>query len=249
MLKIYFLFFRSMSAMREGGASRHVLDRAFEREFPPKEQRKVAKLVNAFHRDERSVFGRILLKFLTPESKNSVIDFGSGWKAVIDIKKGLVTSLSPLDEARNADGKVWRWDDISELVLDPDLIPETIAKWKLAKKEAKLKKKQEFPPVEILDTGVLQEEEAEQTLPDPERSIEDISFEIEEFLKYPQIEGQKLWVPTAEILENFKEYKKEDVLAALELQYEYQGNIKKYPAFQKTEKATWRYDVEQEQIS
>jgi hypothetical protein len=230
-----------MIRMPEGGTSHHVLDRAFEREFPPKEQRKVAELLNAFHRDERSVFGRILLKFLTPESKNSVIDFGSGWKAVIDIKKGLVTSLSPLDEARNADGKVWRWDDISELVLDPDLIPETIAKWKQAKKEAKIKKKQEK-----VGEIVVPEEEAEQTLPDPiEKNIEDISFEIEEFLKYYQIKGQKLWVSTDEILENFKEYKKEEVLEALKLQYEYQGKIKKYPAFAKTEDAGWRYDVEE----
>ncbi len=241
-----------MSAMREGGASQHVLDRAFEHEFPPIEQKRVGQLLAAFHRDDNShVFGRILLKALTPGGENSIVDFGSGWRGVIDIKKGFVTSIAPDQEIRNAVGKQWRWEEISELVLDPDLIPEKIAAWKLARKEARLLKKAQ-KVVEAGARSVVSEvtevtgSAEEKTMEVSEKSVEDISFEILEFLKYYQIKGQKLWVPTDEILENFKEYRKEDVLEALKLQYEYQEKIKKYPAFETVEKATWRYDVEQE---
>ena len=227
--------------------SDHVLKQAFEREFPPLEQKKVGQLWAAFRRDENSVFGRILLRILTPNGENSIVNFGSDWRCVIDIKKGLVTAIAPDQEIRNANGKQWRWDEISELVLDEDLIPEKIAAWRQKRKEARVQKKtkevQKEPPVET-ELFVSQESfvgSVENSSDFVEKETDEIGIEILSFLESYYIPSENYWVKTDEILENFKEYRKESVLDALELLYKSYSDIKKYPAFSPLEKASWRY--------
>jgi hypothetical protein len=239
--------------------SDHVLKQAFEREFPPLEQKKVGQLWAAFRRDENSVFGRILLRILTPNGENSIVNFGSDWRCVIDIKKGLVTAIAPDQEIRNANGKQWRWDEISELVLDEDLIPEKIAAWRQKRKEARVQKKTKEVQKEPIFMGSVETElfVSQESFVGPlenssdfvEKETDEIGIEILSFLESYYIPSENYWVPTDEILENFKEYRKEAVLDALELLHDSYSDIKRSPVKKKnllpthesTLKARWRY--------
>ncbi len=221
----------------------HAIIRAEERGFSPKEKKRAGELSAAFIRDQTNVAGQILLKFLTPNDENSVVDFGNGCRGVIDFKSGFVTSMAQAEEIRNVGPKVWHWDDISQLVLDPELNPKKIAAWKHAKRQQKSRAKTPVAPQELaLSTDISPGEEIVPVIPEfTEKNIDDISLEILDFLSHYKIPGQKIWVSTEEILENFTEYKKEDIFEALKFLYEYERTIKKLPSFAPIETAKWRH--------
>lgn len=220
----------------------HAIIRAEERGFSPKEKKRAGELSAAFIRDQTNVAGQILLKFLTPNDENSVVDFGNGCRGVIDFKSGFVTSMAQDKEIRNVGPKVWHWDDISQLVLDPELNPEKIVLWKSERRKQRAQQKKGDEGLSGAQTELVSPTEEESPVQEfTEKNIEDISLEILDFLSHYKIPGQKIWVSTEEILEYFTEYKKEDVFEALKLLYQYEDEIKKFPSFSPIERATWRH--------